>query len=77
MNIKDVHSYRDVEHTKLIETDQGNYWIEKSNPNIYKGTNHFDGHSEIVTDFLEINELLHVLCLNSEAYYSIKRLCVS
>ena len=71
MIIKNIATYRDG-GTKLIETDQGNYFIPAKQTNVIKG-DYFKGNAVDVTDLQELGELIKELSHGCEAYHDIKR----
>lgn len=72
MIIKSIATYRDG-GTKLIETDQGNYFIPAKKTNIMKG-DYFKGNAVDVTDLQELGELIKELSNGCEVYHDIKRM---
>ena len=75
MKINDVAVYKDG-GTKLIETDEGTYWITCDIPKkVFKGENYFKGEAVEIFSHEEIINLMDALCYNASDYHWIKRRC--
>lgn len=74
MKILDVHCYRDG-GTKLIETDEGRFWIPVSKEDIWMVTkgDPFPGDSTTQATKEEIIKLLDTMCHQASAFHWIKR----
>lgn len=81
MKILSIATFKDG-GTKLIETDQGVYWMPAplGNPQIdycrlFKGREYFKGEAIQVTDNFEIFELMHLLATYADRFFYIQRAC--
>lgn len=78
MIIRNIHSYREG-GTKLIETDQGNFYIpgrlDKSGltGKVMKG-DYFKGDAVEVVEYAVLHELIRELAHGHEVYSEIKRI---